>query len=60
MARVPAVARAFAARLPAWLDIVGEHPEKGRMELMGQKWSDIYRWIRFFQILSRGYENESN
>lgn len=28
MARVPAVARAFAARLPAWLDIVGERPEK--------------------------------
>ena len=30
MARVPAVARAFAARLPAWLDIVGEHPEQGK------------------------------
>lgn len=30
MARVPAVARALAARLPAWLDIVGERPEKGK------------------------------
>ncbi len=41
----------------------GGAPREGKDGIDGAKmewYIYIYRWIRFFQILSRGYENESN